>query len=307
MHPAGPSHPAQPPPPPPFPMPPHDAPPLYHVVPMPLPALPPPGIPIRRVWDFNFDPEVQFLRNFALYAAITVHYPGVPRGHDPAATAEQRYGAMKGNVDGLKPIQLGLAVYNDFGHVAAWEFNLRGFDPTADPHNPNSVAYLEGRGLRFQDHNAHGVALARLAAGLNDCGLFRRPGVSWATYAGAYHIAYLMKLLSAGGGNNNNNGSGCGNGNNMLLPYSLTGFLDVVRERLGDDVYDVARMAVEVGLPPGLERVADTLYLLPAALSPRLAGAGSVLALQAFMRLKYNRFGGDVSRFRGLIHGIQVV
>ncbi|CAN6169893.1 unnamed protein product [Urochloa humidicola] len=109
-----------------------------------------------------------------------------------------------------------------------------------------------------------------------------------------------MKILSAAGNNNNGN-------NMLLLPYSLTGFLDVVRERLGDDVYDVARMAVEVGLPPGLERVAAALYLLPATLSPRLAGAGSVLALQAFMRLKFDRFGGDVNRFRGLIHGIQVV
>ncbi|CAN6207658.1 unnamed protein product [Urochloa humidicola] len=303
MHRHGASHPTQPPPPPSFPMPP----PHYHAAPPmpPPPPPPPPGIPVRRVWDFNFDPEMQFLRNFAVnarYAAVSVHYPGVPQsGHGPAAaTAEQRYGAMKGNVDARKPIQLGLAVYNDFGHVAAWEFNLRGFDPAADAHTRDSLEYLEGRGLKFRDHNESGVAPARLAAGLNGCGLFRRPGVSWATYAGSYHVAYLMKLLSAGGGGN-------GNGGNVVLPYSLAGFLDVVRERLGDDVYDVARMAVEVGLPSGMERVAAALSLLPAALSPSLAGAGSVLVLQAFMRLKYDRFGGDVNRFRGLIHGIQVV
>ncbi|CAL5042645.1 unnamed protein product [Urochloa decumbens] len=275
MHPAGASHPAEPPP-------------------------PPPVIPVRRVWDFNFDPELQFLRNFAInarYAAVSIHYPGAPRSQGPAVTADQRYGAMKANVDRLKPIQLGLAVYNDYGHIAAWEFNLRGFDPADDPHTDDSVAYLENRGLRFNDHNESGVTPARLAAGLNSCGLFRRQGVSWSTYAGSYHVAYLMRILSAGGGN----------GDNLLLPYSLTGFLDVVRERLGDDVYDVARMAVEVGLPPGLERVAAALSLLPAALSPCLAGAGSVLVLQAFMRLKYDRFGGDVNRFRGLIHGIQVV
>ncbi|CAL5053016.1 unnamed protein product [Urochloa decumbens] len=297
MHPDGASHRAEPPPP--FPMPP----PPYHAVPMALPP-PPPVIPVRRVWDFNFDPEMQFLGNFAVnarYAAVSIHYPGVLPSHGPAvATADQRYGAMKANVDGRKPIQVGLAVYNDYGHIAAWEFNLRGFDPAVDPHTHDSVTYLQHRGLRFRDHNESGVALARLAAGLNSCGLIRRPGVSWSTYAGSYHVAYLMKILFAG----NNGGA---NGNNVLLPYNLTGFLDVVRERLGDDVYDVARMAVEVGLPPGLERVAAALCLLPAALSPSLAGAGSMLVLQAFMRLKYDRFGGDVSRFRGLIHGIQVV
>ncbi|PUZ60566.1 hypothetical protein GQ55_4G143400 [Panicum hallii var. hallii] len=275
----------------------------YHAVPMPPPP-PMIGIPVRRVWEDNLEPELVFLRNFAAnasYAAVTVHYPGVVHGAGQQShglmTAEARYAAMKANADALKPIQLGLAVYNDFGHVAAWEFNLRGFHPAADPHAANSVEYLERRGLSFRDHQARGVAVARLAAGLNGCGLFRRPGVSWATYAGAYHVAYLMKILSLG-----NDG-----GNLVLLPDSLGGFLDAVRQCLGEDVYDVARMAADLGLPPGLERVAGALSLVPPALSPRLAGAGSVLALQAFMRLKYYEVGGEVNRFRGLIHGIQVV
>ncbi|KAG2606312.1 probable CCR4-associated factor 1 homolog 11 [Panicum virgatum] len=273
----------------------------HHAVPMPPPP-PPPGIPVRTVWEDNLEPELVFLRNFAAnarYAAVTVHYPGVVHGAQQShglMTAEARYATMKANADALKPIQLGLAVYNDFGHVAAWEFNLRGFHPAADPHAPSSVEYLKRRGLSFRDHQAHGVAAARLAAGLDGCGLFRRPGVSWATYAGAYHVAYLLKILSLG----NNGGGGA------LLPDSLGGFLDAVRQCLGEDVYDVVRMAADRGLPPGLERVAADLSLVPAALSPRLAGAGSVLALQAFMRLKYYEFGGEVNRFRGLIHGIQV-
>ena len=287
-------HPAQPP----FPMAQY-APHYHHAVPMPPP---PAGIPVRRVWEDNLEPELVFLRNFAAnarYAAVTVHYPGVVHGAQQShglMTAEKRYATMKANADALKPIQLGLAVYNDFGHVAAWEFNLRGFHPAADPHAPSSVEYLKRRGLSFRDHQARGVAAARLAAGLDGCGLFRRPGVSWATYAGAYHVAYLLKILSLG-----NDGAG-----GVLLPDSLAGFLDAVRQCLGEDVYDVARMAADRGLPPGLERVAAALSLVPAVLSPRLAGAGSVLALQAFMRLKYYEFGGEVNRFRGLIHGIQV-
>ncbi|XP_004967035.1 probable CCR4-associated factor 1 homolog 11 [Setaria italica] len=296
MHPAGAFNPAAPP----FPTP------NYHVVPMLQPPPPPPPIPVRRVWDINLVAELRFLRHFASsarYAAVTIHYPGVVHGGAGAQqnnhalmTAEERYGAMKANVDALKPIQLGLAVYNEFGHLAAWEFNIRGFHPAADPHAPNSVEYLERRGLSFRDHQAFGVDPARLAAELDGCGMFRRrPGVSWITYAGAFHVAYLMKVLSAGNGGGN------------LLPDSLGGFLDVVRQRLSDDIYDVARMAVDCGLPPGLERVASALWLVPASLSPCLAGASSVLALQAFMRLKYDVLGGKVDRFRGLIHGIQVV
>ncbi|KAF8670665.1 hypothetical protein HU200_050477 [Digitaria exilis] len=299
MHPAGVFHPAAQPP---FPVLPHHAPPLPAV------PMPQPGIPVRVVWEGNLVPELRFLRDLASnarYAAVTVHYPGVvvvPAGaggqtSHALMTAEERYATMKANVDALKPIQVGLAVYNDYGHVAAWEFNFRGFHPDTDPHAPNSLEYLQSRGLSFREHQALGITPARLAAGLSNCGLFGRPGVSWATYAGAYHVAYLMKVLSVGNGG--------GNGN--LLPDGLAGFLDVVRQRLGEDVYDVARMAVDCGLPSGLERVAAALNLVPAVLSPRLAGAGSVLALQAFIRLKYDALGGDVTRFRGLLHGIQVV
>ncbi|OEL31126.1 putative CCR4-associated factor 1-like protein 9 [Dichanthelium oligosanthes] len=277
-----------------FPMP-HHAPPLpMQTVPMPLP---PPSIPVHRVWADNLEPELDFLHNFAgnaRYAAVNIHYPGVVHGtkqNHSLMTADERYGAMKANVDALKPIQVGITIYNDNGHVAAWEFNLRGFHPAADPHAPSSVKYLESRGLSFRDHQAHGITAARLAAGLNSCGLFNRLGISWVTYTGASHIAYLMKVLSAGD----------------PLPDDLGGFLNMVRQLLSEDVYDVARMAVDCGLPAGLERVASTLHLVPAALSPQLAGAGSVLALQAFMRLKDNELGGDVNRFRGLIHGIQVV
>lgn len=281
----------------------HYAPPLVHHT-VPMPQL---GIPVRRVWEGNLAPELRFLRDFASnarYAAVTVHYPGVVvvqagagrQNHAPM-TAEERYATMKANVDTLKPIQVGLAVYNDYGHMAAWEFNLRGFHPGVDPHAANSLEYLQSRGLSFRDHQACGITPVRLAAGLNSCGLFGRPGISWATYAGAYHVAYLMKVLSVGNGGGNVN----------LLPDGLGGFLDVVRQRLGEDVYDVARMAVDCGLPSGLERVAAALSLVPAALSPQLAGAGSVLALQAFIILKYDGLGGDATRFRGLIHGIQVV
>ncbi|XP_066373620.1 probable CCR4-associated factor 1 homolog 11 [Miscanthus floridulus] len=257
------------------------------------------GIPVRSLWEDNLELELRFVYSFvhnARYAAVNIHYLGVIHGGSQkhtSQTADERYSVIKANVDALKPIQVGLAIYNDFGHIVAWEFNLRGFHPaTADPHAANSVGYLdEARGLSFDEHQAHGITASRLATGLNGCGLFRRPQISWITYAGVYNIGYLMKILSMGN----------------PLPDSLGGFLDMVRQFLGQDVYDVARIAVDCALPPGQEHVASSLCLVPAALSPRLAGAGSLLALQAFMRLKYEMLYGDVSRFRGLIHGIQVI
>jgi CCR4-NOT transcription complex subunit 7/8 len=170
----------------------------------PLPPLPP-GIPVRSVWEDNLELELRFLYNFvhnARYAAVNIHYPGVIHGGSQkhtSQTADERYSVIKANVDALKPIQVGLAIYNDFGHIVAWdwEFNLRGFHPATDPHAANSVGYLEARGLSFDEYQAHGITASRLATGFNGCGLFRerRPQISWITYAGVYHIGYLMKIL----------------------------------------------------------------------------------------------------------------
>ncbi|KAG0514451.1 hypothetical protein BDA96_10G192600 [Sorghum bicolor] len=98
-----------------------------------MPPLPP-GIPIRSVWEDNLELELRFLHSFVHNARY-------------AATADERYSVIKANVDALKPIQVGLAIYNDFGHIVAWEFNLRGFHPVTDPHAANSVGYLQERGL----------------------------------------------------------------------------------------------------------------------------------------------------------------
>ncbi|KAL6876321.1 hypothetical protein ACP4OV_012893 [Aristida adscensionis] len=272
-------------------------------------TLPPPlpfGVPVRTVWAYNLDAEMAVLRRVAWrarYAAVNVQYPGVvhgagahgqqPQDHT-ALSAAGRYAAVKVNVDALKPLQVGLAVGTDDGGVVAWEFNLRGFDAATDPHSAPSVEYLAGRGMDLDTHRLHGVPAPRLASELHRCGLLRRPDLSWISYAGAYHVAYLMKILTGG----------------APLPGDVAGFLGVVRWLLGDgDVYDVACMAGECpSLPVGLERVASVLGLAPPPVGPRLAGAAAVLALRAFLALKFGVFGGDVthvSMYRLLLHGLQ--
>ncbi|CAN6216775.1 unnamed protein product [Urochloa humidicola] len=76
---------------------------------------------------------------------------------------------------------------------------------------------------------------------------------------------------------------------------------------VGEEVYDVARMARDCpDMPVGLERIAGCLGLAPALDSPRLAGAGAVLALQAFLSLAFGVFYGDVNRYRRHLQGLQV-
>ncbi|XP_037428478.1 probable CCR4-associated factor 1 homolog 11 [Triticum dicoccoides] len=263
------------------------------------PVWPSSPVPVRSVWASNFKNESANLRHVARnaqYVAIAVHYPGVvhhPSQDPKALTAEQRYALVKANVDDLKPLQLGIALYDsDGGYLAAWEFNLRDFRPQADPHDENSLAYLAGRGLDVGALRDHGVSADMLDKKLFESGLVgARRGRSrgWITYAGAYHVAYLLKIVTGG----------------APLPRDVAGFNGAVRRYLGDQVYDVAKMVVDCpAMPRGLEHIADYLGFHPPLGSPRLAAAAGVRALQVFMRLKYGELGGDVRKYRGLLKGL---
>ncbi|KAL6642666.1 hypothetical protein ACP70R_020847 [Stipagrostis hirtigluma subsp. patula] len=264
-----------------------------------FPALPPPGygVNVNEVWADNLSAEVDALRFFAQharYVAVTVHYPGVVHGAGQSyelRTAEERYAIVKANVDALKPVQVGVAVCAGAGALFAWEFNLRDFHPDADRYATRSVEYLSSRGLDFDRHRQHGIPMATLTMALRSCGLIhRRPGVSWLTYSGAYHAAYLLKVITGG----------------SPLPRDMAGFLAAVRRFLGDDVYDVARIADDCPtMPVGLECIAHRLNLAPPLVSPRLAGANSVLILQAFITMTFA--GGNLDRYRGVLKGLQAL
>ncbi|KAK1610258.1 hypothetical protein QYE76_033931 [Lolium multiflorum] len=286
-----------PPPPPPYntvPM--HRLPSFYHADSV---SPPPPlaAVPVQAVWAWNFDQESSILRSFAMgarYVAVDVHYPGIvhqPGKDHNALTPEQRYALVKANVDSLKPLQVGIAVCDRHGGIQAWEFNLCDFRRHSDPHDANSLAYLDGRGLDVDTLAKHGVDARRLGAMLlSFSGLIGHwHGLSWVTYAGAYHVAYLIKVVTGG----------------RPLPNDVAGFVSAVRHFLGDQVYDVAGMAADCpALPVGLERIAAHLGFHPPWGSSTLAAAAGVRALQVFKRLEYGEFAGDVGSYRGLLKGL---
>ncbi|CAN6305824.1 unnamed protein product [Urochloa humidicola] len=261
------------------------------------PLLLPFRVPVRAVWADTLDAVRRDMGYFAAHArcvAVKVHYPGVIV-HDAAAVAaeEKHYATMKANADTLKPLQVGLAVCTDDGRVVAWEFNLSDFDPASDLHAADSLVHLRSRGLSCAEHRLRGIPMAELTALLRRSGLLvNRPGVSWITHTGAYHLAYLMKVISGG----------------KPLPGDVAGFLASVRRSFGEDVYDVATMAADCpNLPVGLEQIAESLRLPPPLSAHSLAGAGSVLALEAFLKLKPQVFRDDVARYRGVLQGLHTV
>jgi hypothetical protein len=193
---------------------------------------------------------------------------------------------------------MGIAVRTDDGRSYAWEFNLAGFDVAdeEDSRDPKSIAYLAGRGVDFDRLSKDGIKGYRLRWLLRDSGLLRaRP--SWATFAGAYHVAYFVTIMYG-----------------VKLPAGVDAFMEMARQLLGSSLYDVKRLAREhdrscVG---ALSNVAKKLAVVvppgDKAVSTKSnpAGTGSMLALLAFETLK-EKFGANMEKYRHQLCGLQAI
>ncbi|TVU12744.1 hypothetical protein EJB05_46400, partial [Eragrostis curvula] len=291
--------PQQPPQPPPPPPPPcsfvqivpvhHHAPPpmqmlFQAVAPHPQPPLLVSSAEVRDVWAANLHDELSLL------AAMLPHYPCVTVDtefpgtvHDSDTPRHLRgpresYAVVKRNVDGLKLLQVGIALSGASGRCPfAWQFNLRGFDPLRDAHAPASVAMLRAQGMDFAALRDYGVDPDAFAAGFYGCGL-ACAGLTWTAFSGAYDFAYLVKVLGAG----------------RPLPDTVEGFLAQVHALFGPTVLDVKRLArfCGEGIHGGLDQVAAALGVERAAGRAHCAGSDSLLTCDVFMAM-LDRFFRD--------------
>ncbi|KAM0920208.1 hypothetical protein ACQ4PT_007662 [Festuca glaucescens] len=261
-------------------------------------------VTVRSVWAQNFKAESELLHQIApraKHVALNVQYPGCVFGHGNGRshrdlTAEERYEVIRANVALLRPLQVGIAVCTNDGRRFAWEFNLRGFDVASHKHDardPNSIAYLAGHGVDFSRLPRHGIDGFRLRWLLRDSGLIRaRP--SWATFTGAYHVAYFVTMMYG-----------------VKLPHSLNAFMEMARELIGRQLYDVKQLAREhdrscVG---ALSNVVGKLAAVPPGeriSKSNPAGTGSMMALLAFETLE-KKLGADMEKYRHELCGLQVV
>ncbi|KAI4998044.1 hypothetical protein ZWY2020_053386 [Hordeum vulgare] len=259
-------------PPPPFCYVPRAAPPYFHHAPM-SPVWPSPAVPARSVWANTYHAESDSHRSAARRA---------------------RSDAVNGPAPGVVH-HAGVHDHNTLTAGSATPSSRPTWTVSAAPgptRTTKSLAYLARRGLNVGALRDHGVRADMLCATLFESGLIsprREPPRNWITYAGAYHVAYLVKIVTRG----------------AALPEDVAGFDDAVRRYLGNQVYDVAWMAGDCpAMPLGLERIAAHLGFHLPLWSPQLAAAAGVRALQVFMHLKYGEFGGNVQMYRGLLEGL---
>lgn len=175
------------------------------------------GCHIHEVWDWNFDAEFNsFLAAVAAVGstgviALDTEFPGFIHQQPEYLVREMQYEALRGNVDVLRPIQLGLAVADGYGTSrGAWNFNLR-FDVATDLYREGAVAFLKGAGVDFDRHATEGIDVAklgwRLAGSLSAIRMWgddsatasvKSAGPNWVTFSGLHDLGYLLKILTGG-------------------------------------------------------------------------------------------------------------
>lgn len=160
---------------------------------------------IVEVYNWNLDHEFNNLLAAAsgdasgnAILAIDMEFPGFLRQEPRSGARAQRYQALRENVDRLRLIQLGAAVADADGTVrGAWSFNLK-FDIDVDLQSEKSMAFLRAAGLDFSRHKKEGIDPGILGRKLANSSLVGQRAPNWVTFAGAYDLAYLLKLLTNG-------------------------------------------------------------------------------------------------------------
>ncbi|KAG7290845.1 hypothetical protein NEMBOFW57_000850 [Staphylotrichum longicolle] len=281
---------------------------------------------IREVWKHNLHEEMANLRDLVdryPYIAMDTEFPGVvarPMGGF-RGKSDYHYQCLRTNVDLLKVIQIGIALFNEDGEQPparptstdstdlrrtgnqaplpyAWQFNFK-FSLKEDMYNQTSIESLQQAGIDFALLERDGIDPHEFASLLIPSGLVCFDDIRWISFHGGYDFGYLTKLLVC-----------------RPLPCDEVEF-DQIMKLYFPSTYDVKHLmkhaiklhnsgmltpsdptAIEImqkfEQKSGLEHIAETLKLKRVG-SAHQAGSDSLLTGRVFFELRKRIFSGEIS------------
>jgi CCR4-NOT transcription complex subunit 7/8 len=235
--------------------------------------------------------------------------------------SDYHYQCLRANVDLLKVIQIGIALFNEDGEQPparpsstdsadlrrtgnqaplpyAWQFNFK-FSLKDEMYNQTSIESLQQAGIDFALLDRDGIDPHEFASLLIPSGLVCFDDVRWISFHGGYDFGYLTKLLVC-----------------RPLPCDEVEF-DQIMKLYFPSTYDVKHLmkhaiklhnsgmltpsdpsAIEImqkfEQKSGLEHIAETLKLKRVG-SAHQAGSDSLLTGRVFFELRKRIFNGDIS------------
>lgn len=235
--------------------------------------------------------------------------------------SDYHYQCLRTNVDLLKVIQIGIALFNEDGEQPparptstdsadlrrtgnqaplpyAWQFNFK-FSLKEDMYNQTSIESLQQAGIDFALLERDGIDPHEFASLLIPSGLVCFDDIRWISFHGGYDFGYLTKLLVC-----------------RPLPCDEVEF-DQIMKLYFPSTYDVKHLmkhaiklhnsgmltpsdptAIEImqkfEQKSGLEHIAETLKLKRVG-SAHQAGSDSLLTGRVFFELRKRIFSGEIS------------
>lgn len=235
--------------------------------------------------------------------------------------SDYHYQCLRTNVDLLKVIQIGIALFNEDGEQpparptstdsadlrrtgnqaplpCAWQFNFK-FSLKEDMYNQTSIESLQQAGIDFALLDRDGIDPHEFASLLIPSGLVCFDDIRWISFHGGYDFGYLTKLLVC-----------------RPLPCNEVEF-DQIMKLYFPSTYDVKHLmkhaiklhnsgmatqsdptAIEImqkfEQKSGLEHIAETLKLKRLG-SAHQAGSDSLLTGRVFFELRKRVFSGAIS------------
>lgn len=289
---------------------------------------------IRNVWKHNLKQEMATLRALVEeypYIAMDTEFPGIVARPIGSFTtkADYHYQTLRCNVDLLKMIQLGVALFKDDGSLPpadppsppkapfipnsvapyAWQFNFK-FSLETDMYAQESTTMLSKAGIDFDRHSKQGIEPEEFASLLISSGLVLDADVKWISFHSGYDFGYLMKLMIC-----------------KPLPDDEATFHEYL-EKFFPSLFDIkfmlkhasARQMVNNNAPlsqeasliltklfskSGLQDIAEELSVTRIGQAHQ-AGSDSLLTGQVYFEMKKKIFGGsiDEARYSGQVWGL---
>ncbi|CEM23181.1 unnamed protein product [Vitrella brassicaformis CCMP3155] len=257
--------------------------------------------PICEVWADNLEHvfrEIQHVVENYKYIAMDTEFPGIvvrPTSVGPSHLQEYNYQTVKGNVDLLKVIQLGITFADSHGNLppgtATWQFNFK-FDLQKDMYAHDSIEFLKMSGINFEKHQEKGIEVEDFGELIMTSGLVMNEDVKWISFHGSYDFGYLLKLLTC-----------------QELPNSETEFFDLLHDYF-PSLYDIKfllRSAENIRLNSGssLQKIAEHLDVRRVG-PQHQAGSDSLVTCHTFFKLMATYFENQIddSKYSGIIYGL---
>ncbi|KAJ8513841.1 hypothetical protein OPV22_004275 [Ensete ventricosum] len=246
----------------------------------------------------NIAAQLQLLadhRRSFRYVAVDTEFPGFIRSTPPYASEEDLYADVKYNVDSMKLIQLGIALFDENGNTpwqgCCWQFNFSDFDPSVHPSSPKSLELLRRSGHDLERNRREGIDCDKWSNILRNKLFDRRYGSVYVTFHGLYDVAYVIKLVTGG----------------APLPATLREFTAAARRVFGT-FYDIKYIAKYCdgfrGRELGLARLAQELGVDRDGTAHQ-AAYDSLTIGRVFdkMKRRFNFEGND--RFISVLYGLE--